>query len=159
MVQLCFPFGSERTLPFREISSALEGQPYLYTGWRQHSFDFTFSPHGRGSTRHKKALFKGHATVPCCYCDKELSYEEATVEHILQRAKGGNNFRKNVTIACGPCNHHRGDYSFDEWKSMVQSALFQRTREGGIHIYPNRYMAFYAYLKKKGRLVERRYLR
>lgn len=159
MMQLCFPFGSERTLPFREISPVLEHQPYLYTGWRQFKFEFMFSPHTRGGTRHKQAFFRQKNKVPCCYCEKLLTYEEATVEHIVQRSKGGPNVRENVTIACGPCNHHRQDYSFDEWKAIVRSALFQQTREGAIHIYPNRYAALYSYLKRKGRLVERRYLR
>lgn len=47
--------------------------------------------------------------VPCCWCEKPLTFDDSTLEHIKDRALGG--ARKdmdNLDIACERCNTQRG---------------------------------------------------
>lgn len=162
MIQLCFPFANDmRNLPPREISSVgLEKIVYDETKNKQLTLVFNLRRRPRvDCRRHKKRLYKGQSTLPCCYCGAPLSYKDGTVEHIIPLSKGGTNRRENVTIACAPCNNHRQDYSFDEWKKIVNSPAKDRSRRGAVKIFCNSYMAFYDYLKSHGRLMERKYLR
>lgn len=48
----------------------------------------------------------------CCYCGKELSYDEITMEHIVPDSKRGTFNTTNLTVSCGPCNNKRGNTSF-----------------------------------------------
>ena len=48
-------------------------------------------------------------TPCCCWCQKPLSFEEVTVEHLLARSRGGTNDPSNLAIACKPCNNERED--------------------------------------------------
>lgn len=44
----------------------------------------------------------------CFFCGKELTFEEATLEHLLAKIHGGNNTLHNTTIACSECNRDVG---------------------------------------------------
>lgn len=44
----------------------------------------------------------------CYWCDKQLAFTDATVEHVIRRCDGGRTTMENCVIACGPCNHNRG---------------------------------------------------
>ncbi len=44
----------------------------------------------------------------CCWCGKKLDEATATIEHIIPHAKGGSHHKTNLTLACEPCNSHRG---------------------------------------------------
>jgi len=48
----------------------------------------------------------------CCYCDKVLLPETATLDHIVPDSKGGMFNATNLTIACAKCNSERGNQSF-----------------------------------------------
>lgn len=43
----------------------------------------------------------------CAYCRAKLTKYQ--VDHIIALANGGTNFRKNIQIACGPCNRTKSD--------------------------------------------------
>lgn len=45
----------------------------------------------------------------CLYCCKKLSYETATVDHIIPKSKGGGNAWDNLAICCLPCNQLKAD--------------------------------------------------
>jgi len=55
----------------------------------------------------------------CCYCgcsvqfDKPKKDDYATIEHVIEKSKGGSNTIDNFTIACPICNSHRSDSGFD----------------------------------------------
>lgn len=51
----------------------------------------------------------------CCYCEKELAYDEITMEHIHPESKRGSFNTTNLTVACGPCNNTRGNIPFFEY--------------------------------------------
>jgi hypothetical protein len=73
------------------------------------------------SKRQKTKLFGDDCFKYCCYCSKQLSFRQATVEHIIPISKGGPDKIENLTIACGSCNSSRMNYSFDVWKKIVSS--------------------------------------
>ena len=43
----------------------------------------------------------------CMWCNKLVSAEQATLEHILPLGKGGNSELTNLGMSCGPCNWNR----------------------------------------------------
>lgn len=114
--------------------------------------------HCRGNTRAKRALFKDNELVHCCYCEVLLSFENATVEHIVDRARGGPNTLDNLAISCKRCNNHKQGHTFEEWKAIVQSS-FAETRKRTVRPNENSYMIMYNCLRRSGRLMERKYLR
>jgi 5-methylcytosine-specific restriction endonuclease McrA len=148
MHQLSFGFSTERTLPFREINSFdLPNPIHLVARVKQLKLKFP-SPNvkRRGGVRKKTMLFKDMATVNCCFCDKSLSFKDATIEHIIPRSKGGTNSLSNLSLSCAPCNHRRHDIDFDLWKksfSKKKDLLSQ----------------LISHLKKSNRFIERKYLK
>jgi 5-methylcytosine-specific restriction endonuclease McrA len=76
---------------------------------------------GRGSSKRRKAkLFGIREVMPCVFCETILSFEEATVEHIVPVSRGGPNVMENLTISCAMCNNNRSSRPFEEWKRMAK---------------------------------------
>lgn len=48
----------------------------------------------------------------CCYCEKFLLLEEATMEHIVPVSKKGTYNTTNLTVACSFCNNKRQSIPF-----------------------------------------------
>jgi hypothetical protein len=164
MIQLCFPFFKDfgRTLEAREITSVNLPRNFFPPPNAQIGLPFRKRRHRnrvnrRSGARHKKALFKGKLTVDCLYCENPITYDKATIEHIVPLAEGGINLRSNVAIACGPCNHHRQNMPPDVWKELVMTRGNRGHRKA--KVYQNSYVMLYDLLKLKGRLLERKYLK
>lgn len=51
----------------------------------------------------------------CCYCDKVLTDETITVDHIVPDSKLGTYNATNLTIACVSCNQKRGNKPFFQY--------------------------------------------
>ena len=45
----------------------------------------------------------------CQYCDIDLSYSTATIDHVLPISKGGGTSFENVVTSCQPCNSSKGN--------------------------------------------------
>lgn len=61
----------------------------------------------RSMTSSKRSLWK-HSHI-CGLCKQPIdSFEEATVDHIIPRARGGSNRFDNLQLACEPCNNQKG---------------------------------------------------
>lgn len=45
----------------------------------------------------------------CKYCRKPLSYESATMDHVMPRSKGGPTVAINLVPACRKCNTSKAD--------------------------------------------------
>src|SRR5262245_34411832 len=44
----------------------------------------------------------------CCWCWRRLTLENATVEHLVPKHKGGADALDNLDLSCRMCNHVRG---------------------------------------------------
>lgn len=44
----------------------------------------------------------------CHWCDHLLLFDEATTDHLIDKADGGTNRKVNLVIACKSCNGKRG---------------------------------------------------
>lgn len=73
----------------------------------------------------------------CRYCrvevrrnwmETERHDHDATIDHIVPKAKGGGNERSNYALACRRCNNAKGDRSVAEFKADPRSES-QRKRD------------------------------
>ena len=57
----------------------------------------------------------------CHYCDYLMSYSEAEVDHVLARARGGNDAPSNLVLACGRCNRLKSTlcYACPEFRDAI----------------------------------------
>lgn len=46
--------------------------------------------------------------VPCFVCGRPVSFNEATLEHVVPLSKGGTDDFENLSISHAHCNHRRG---------------------------------------------------
>lgn len=51
----------------------------------------------------------------CIYCDRELTDDSITMEHIVPSSKRGTYNTTNLTVSCAPCNKIRGNQPFFEY--------------------------------------------
>jgi len=51
----------------------------------------------------------------CAYCDKPLTTDSATIDHILPKFKGGHNIKSNMLCSCSKCNRSKGSHLLEEW--------------------------------------------
>ena len=68
----------------------------------------------------------------CCYCEKELTVEIATVDHIIPLSRGGDHTPENLAICCLSCNSSKSDKTpqeFEAWRKRVQQVGHRRARE------------------------------
>lgn len=56
----------------------------------------------------KKRVYK-REKGQCFWCDVALTFEEATLDHIITAGRGGPFKPKNLVLACLPCNKRRDD--------------------------------------------------
>ena len=50
----------------------------------------------------------------CVYCEKQLSSEELSVDHVLPKSRGGKDTWDNLVTACKTCNCAKGDRTPEE---------------------------------------------
>lgn len=50
----------------------------------------------------------------CQYCGKRFPVADLTIDHVIPTSRKGKSVWENVTTACGPCNHRKGDRTPDE---------------------------------------------
>lgn len=50
----------------------------------------------------------------CQYCERKLAREEATVDHVVPRSKGGQTSWDNCVICCAECNTKKGNKFLSE---------------------------------------------
>ena len=51
----------------------------------------------------------------CAYCDRELTEDTATIDHVLPKHKGGQNVKHNMVCCCGRCNKNKGSTLLQSW--------------------------------------------
>lgn len=74
--------------------------------------------------------------MKCCYCEKKLSQQDCTREHILAKSKGG----KLILPACKKCNSEKADMLISEYisfllnKNKLISEIDKRKISNAIHV-------------------------
>jgi 5-methylcytosine-specific restriction endonuclease McrA len=66
----------------------------------------------------KRKLFAGRERAPCCFCERELTFAQATLEHIRPKSRGGSMAIENLALSCQLCNHLRGDMGYEKFRGM-----------------------------------------
>ena len=62
--------------------------------------------------------------VPCRYCRTPLSFDEATLEHLIPVCKGGSRGGLwNLDISCLKCNNEKGDTILEQDLQEVEAAM------------------------------------
>jgi hypothetical protein len=59
-----------------------------------------------------KEFISEHKDPKCPYCKTKLTEKNATADHIITVAKGGNNSKINLLACCEDCNVERGHTDF-----------------------------------------------
>lgn len=57
----------------------------------------------------------------CQYCLKKVPRDEATYDHVLPKAQGGQTTWTNVVIACTPCNQKKGGRTPEQARMHLRS--------------------------------------
>ena len=74
----------------------------------------------KGYRRYKRMLVERDG-LRCHYCDYLMSYEEAQVDHIVAKARGGTDAPSNLVLACSRCNNLKSTlcYSCPEFRDAI----------------------------------------
>lgn len=64
----------------------------------------------RRETIYKMTCNKNGGLCPCFVCGEHVAPEDATLEHKLERSKGGTDNMDNLAISHGPCNWSRSNH-------------------------------------------------
>lgn len=56
----------------------------------------------------------------CYYCNKRLTKDEVTMDHILPLSKGGKSTKGNIVISCKECNNLKKDASIFEIETFYK---------------------------------------
>lgn len=68
----------------------------------------------------KRALFGRAEHRPCVHCGLPLAFNEATVDHVIPRADGGEHRLENYAVACAECNGTRGDTPYEIFREAMR---------------------------------------
>lgn len=73
------------------------------------------------NNRRKAFLFSKKSFIPCYYCDENLTFKQATIEHLIPISSGGSNSPDNLVISCRFCNNCRHDINPNQWKILMRN--------------------------------------
>lgn len=60
------------------------------------------------SVRFKRKIMFNRDDWSCQYCNKKLTYNSITVDHVLPKCRGGQTTWKNCVVCCKQCNRNKG---------------------------------------------------
>jgi hypothetical protein len=71
--------------------------------------------------RFYKKLLVNRDGLRCHYCDMLMSYNEAQIDHVIAKARGGTDAPANLVLACHRCNNIKGTtcYSCPEFRNAI----------------------------------------
>lgn len=68
-----------------------------------------------------KQFISENKNARCIYCEKKLTYSNATTDHIIPISEGGNNSQVNLMVCCFDCNNERGSMPFFQYLKIKNS--------------------------------------
>jgi hypothetical protein len=72
----------------------------------------------RRTTGFAKEFVNANKNARCIYCETKLTEDNATTDHIVPIADGGNNCQINLVVTCQPCNSDRGTTPFNKYLKL-----------------------------------------
>ena len=71
--------------------------------------------------RHYKKIVVERDGLRCHYCDVMMTYQEAQLDHIVAKARGGSDAPPNLVLACARCNGLKSTlcYSCPEFREAI----------------------------------------
>ena len=66
----------------------------------------------RRTSGYAREFVMSNRKAKCLYCEKPLTLENATADHIVPISNGGNNCQVNLIVCCKDCNAERGNLDF-----------------------------------------------
>lgn len=67
-----------------------------------------------------KPLLFGQHKGQCKGTEQEIYYNQATVDHVVPKSKGGKDELDNLIILCKPCNNLKGDGTWEEYIEKIK---------------------------------------
>lgn len=64
----------------------------------------------------------------CNYCNIPLNHENATLDHVLPRSKGGSNKQDNIVLACKKCNSKKSDMSAEKFLKKLKNNQVKKSK-------------------------------
>lgn len=62
----------------------------------------------------------------CCYCGAKIKTEgDASLDHLVPRARGGINSPSNLVLSCETCNRLKGDKHILEWFGIIRGLCIE----------------------------------
>jgi 5-methylcytosine-specific restriction endonuclease McrA len=55
----------------------------------------------------------------CFFCDKQLSRQKKTRDHLIPKSRNGSNARHNIVDACRDCNNLKGCLTLEEFRVVI----------------------------------------
>ncbi len=77
-------------------------------------------------SQHTRDLIYVETAGKCIYCGRDLSREEATLDHIVPKKGHGGKNRDNLVCACHECNNQKGAMTAREFRA----GMAKKKREG-----------------------------
>ena len=71
---------------------------------------------------HSEEQIRG-PTFHCIYCGQEVSHLDVTFDHLIPKAKHGNNTKHNKRMCCFGCNQEKDDMTVSEYYAFVAMKL------------------------------------
>jgi hypothetical protein len=65
-----------------------------------------------------KEFISKNKNARCIYCERKLTMENATTDHIVPISDGGNNSKINLVVVCFDCNNERGSTPFTTYLNI-----------------------------------------
>jgi len=70
-------------------------------------------------------IIANSGVLKCIYCHRELTMEEATLEHKQPVSRGGTNAKENLAIACGRCNCSKNNKTVEEFLEYLKKEILE----------------------------------
>ena len=75
-----------------------------------------------------KRLLFSRQQDKCVYCGNKYGYDELQIEHMIPKARGGQDHLRNSQLACRSCNQAKGTMTDIEFREKHASYLPQKQR-------------------------------
>lgn len=82
----------------------------------------------RRSLGFAKDFVNNNRKAKCIFCEKKLTLENATTDHIIPISQGGNNCQVNLIVVCSDCNSDRGTMKFYEYL-IYKNKKYSKTKQ------------------------------